>query len=237
MKRVTTAQRILAGVVGILLVGGAIAFVVLSAAGNGGPPNSSAAKLPPVPTLIPLNTLTARVLAQKTPPPIFQTVLAQMTADARSPRPVTRMPALYSNTATDAIRLAANEMNGNAGDLLYANATSVSYVATTLGRALALFDPTRSLGSPANTPVWAFVAYGGFRPRNYGCESGFASCPTPPLFSSMWAVVVKGSYDEVLSGVPGKNLSTLGSPVINIPLAQWPNRLTPLLSATATATP
>lgn len=208
MKR--PIQLIVAGVLGVVVAVGAVTLAVFYAT-NSGPANSSAAKPPPVPPLIPINTLVARVLAQKTPPPVF------LTAMSKPPRlPSRPAPSL---TTADAIRLAAGDLNGQTSAMAYARVDSVSYVQTTAQQALMLLDPARQSELPADSSVWAFVAYGAFTPRLYNSSAASAA---PPVIHSAWAIVVQDSH-AVLYEVSGQqyDLTRLGTPV-QIPLSQWP---------------
>jgi hypothetical protein len=175
-------------------------------------PSSDAGPLPTEPALVPIATLVANVLNQKTPPSDFLTSVSK-------PNPVrTRNPEYYTNTVDEAISRAAQQLTGERGVVSRVRLDNVSYVQTTAGQALMLFDDSylRNLASydmTRDTPVWAFVALGSFRPAVWDRLTR----PTDALVSlpAMWVVVPQGGYDFALGDPTIKipDLTTLGKPI------------------------
>ena len=208
--------------IAILLVGiAALLILRWNPGGEERSPSLEAARNPTQPALVPISTLVARVLAEKTPPAELQTAVA------RPPQSVTGGPELYANSLDDAIRLAAVHLTG----LSVARVDSVQYVETTAGRALGLFQPSlaRNLAAyqlTADAPAWAFVATGAFRPA---VSDRVPPAPdTADTLPVLWIVVPKGAYDLVLGDPTSRtyDLKTLGTPV-NVPLATWRSVVAP----------
>lgn len=208
-------------IVGLLAVGALVSVLGLVAGSRTRSSNSEASARPTQAPLIPIATLVARVLEQKTPPSLFLTA----TSGTRA-RP-TLNPAYFVRNADQAIRVAAIRLNGHEGGMSYARVDRVEYVETTAGQAFALLSPPVAANLAAyklqpDAPVWAFVAHGAFRTAAYSDRLN----PTPgakradlPL---MWAVVIKDAYRWDLGDPTSRDvdLATLGTP-IEIPLADW----------------
>ncbi len=202
-------------IAGGLVVATLIAAAAVLAARRGGGPgsNSEAGALPTEGPLMPISTLIAHVLDQKTPPAVFQTALSA------PPRPAgTRNPALYTDTIDAAISRAARQLTGESGGVTHGRMSSLRYVQTTAGKALALLQPAylrnlTSYGLANDTPVWAFVAHGSFRPAVWDRIERPAGAPES--LPTMWVVVPQGGYDFALGDPTSApvDLNTIGRPI------------------------
>ncbi|HYM13986.1 MAG TPA: hypothetical protein VEZ14_00305, partial [Dehalococcoidia bacterium] len=216
MKRST--QIVIGGIALVVVAAAAVVTIALNSGATKRSSNAEAQANPTLPPIVPIGTLVANILSQKTPPATLLTAISQ------PPPAVTHVPEGYANTINDAIRLIGPLFAGEAGSVSSVRIDHVNYVETTAGQAFTLFAPSylarlSSYNLTSSTPVWAFVVRGAFHQAAEEAGRIVPPAGAVTVFPEMWGIVPEGSYRFTLGSISSQNpdLTTLGTPVEVMP--------------------